>query len=337
MKGSHMPTADDGLSPRNWANLNQQFHQADPPDYFGTRFEMLLLVAAKRPELRKLFEGGIEWQRIRTGSTGSDSISETNQSDVALDEYLAADSELLYHHTIETLLRLYLAHAGLPPVPWLELSRMRTPGEFKQAVRERWLDADTKPDLNESRHLTAQVFLGLESPEDLNGSSTDGQFALIVDSLEANMQQFASDFLDRSNQYNASKHGMAVIPSADAHFRLGDEDNPILEASGPALRYLETTRSPPRWQLTTTWVDVEINLAYQKIATMMMVSLWSQAKRAYVEDKENLSFNLDRRLPDILSPVNPSRVRNLSIHLEYDSETRPDLSPGDPDDEPSDQ
>ncbi len=180
-------TANDGLDPENWGWLNREFYAAAPADYFRTRLYLLLAFAGRTDDLLDLFEEGVEYERIALSIRPRDPESTADDADEAereLQEYLVAESEVLYYHTSETVLRMYLAHEGFPDCPPLEVARRRF--GFRDAIQGRFL-SDFRED--ERRQQTAQVVLGQRVTSETTEESLQS-----IDSLEDALTTFARDF-----------------------------------------------------------------------------------------------------------------------------------------------
>jgi hypothetical protein len=105
--------------------LNEEFYAGDPADYFLRRLLGLLILKGKPEELRKMMAesvdaGGVRLELVRQADPGAQ--SEKDDAD-GRDRFITADSWVLLHRASETLLRLYLAHAGDGPCPVLEIAR----------------------------------------------------------------------------------------------------------------------------------------------------------------------------------------------------------------------
>jgi len=319
-----MPTADEGLLATNWPGLNEQFYQSDPYDYFLTRLQLFMLFAGRTEDLAFLINEGIEFGKVRMGGEGIDREAlEPSEDDVALRKrFLAAESEVLLHHTVETLLRLYLAHEGLRGCPWLELSRLRY--DFPKAVRGRFGPSGPTPD--EGRAFSAPVVLGRTISED-----SGDDLVLAVDHTEHSLRTFAAVFTEGANRYNAAKHGLSVVPVEAASLAISPaaEDVGSLRVDGPAIHFLEKTKEPPRWQLTTAWIDIERNLALQYVATLLILNIWTVARARYADGPTSGEMLvLPMPVRELLADPSHGPIKSFSRHLAYDLDVRPDLRPG---------
>ncbi|MDQ3580012.1 MAG: hypothetical protein M3443_20925, partial [Actinomycetota bacterium] len=91
----------------------------------------LIISVADAPAVRAALVDGAKYGSVELRATADHEYDEE-----AAGVYAAIESTNLLHHAAECLLRLYLAHAGMPPCPWLEVARLRSPSEFKEAVEK---------------------------------------------------------------------------------------------------------------------------------------------------------------------------------------------------------
>ena len=188
---------------------------------------------------------------------------------------------MLLHHTSETLLRLYFAHEDLPACPWLEIARVKGPGEFKDMVNRRFVDPSVE---KERRSKVARVFFGSSDRKQLSPHPPIEAWNEGLDNIEAFLGHYARRFLD-ADVYNALKHGLAVRPG-DALSQLGQDE--FIKAEGPALEYLSLQADPigrKRWHRSTQWLELDRSIFFISIATRLMESLWSIARARYLEEK----------------------------------------------------
>ncbi len=93
------------------------------------------------------------------------------------------------------------------------------------------------------------------------------------------LRHYAGYLLRNADVYNAVKPGLYSFSYGP------DGEVPLLEATGPSLRYLEEVRDENRrehWQVTTVWIDVDLVLALIRIGHRMMESLWRVARARYL-------------------------------------------------------
>jgi hypothetical protein len=280
--------------------LNQTLYAAAPQDYFDRRLMNLGLVASKRSELDSLLEDGFEYGDLKVGpGSGDEGTTDEAEAEKTAAHFVTAEAEVLGHHVGETLLRLYLAHAWakgdpLPGCPWLELSRLRAPSEFKQRVASRFVDAPYD-DANNLAAL-ARVFYLTDKPEGIKPSIDVARWSKSLESIESYLRAFAAEFLDRAPLYNAAKHGFAVTPT-----EFGVKFKGVIDTSGPAVRYLEARELDAEakkrgdrlfWWEAVHWVRADLRMLLIRLGCELIQLLWDAARFRYVPSYREAGFNL---------------------------------------------
>ena len=195
------------------------------------------------------------------------------------EHFVIAEAEVLAHHAGETLLRLYLAHefaedAAPPTCPWLEISRLRVPREFKARVAARFGPSSDPLDAA-NLGAVARVFHFTDHPETLSDVAIpQEQWNKSLNNIEGYLRAFARQFLDRAALYNAAKHGLALLPT-EMSMRLGD--GAVVSAEGPTIQYLDIRDRDgrPRWTLVNHWVKSDRQLALTYRACQLIETLGS--------------------------------------------------------------
>lgn len=297
----------DDITEARWRQLNESFYAARPADFIRTRMLALLVLAGRPDGVAKLLEEGIEYERVRIRSG---ELADIDADD--LGRHVTLESQVLLHHAAEAVLRLYVAHVGLPPVPWIALSSIRSPGQFKQEVKQKVLDGG----VSTIERDVASVFLGSADPPE-GESQEDWQKARA--NVTRFLQVLARRWLDEAEIYNAIKHGLAATPG-DAVFQLlPDGQDPINLGAGTSLQFLERTAwdgDRRTWSLSTAWVDTGDSLALVHIAAAMIDSLWFIAKYRYVDGPaEGPRFFPVDLGPTVLDNKHRAPVRTMSWPL----------------------
>ena len=276
------PSPDKDLASENYPGLNAMFYEARPHDYFGQRLSNLILVAGKRSGLEALMAEGVTFGDL-SAPAGQPSCGSAEERDKAAELFVTAETEVLCHHAGETLLRLYLAHEGLPPCPWLEVSRVRYPRDFKVLVKRRFgpeIDgADPK-----RREALAKIFYSTDSRERLEPMPSEESWNESLRVIEMYLRHFARQFIDKAALYNATKHGLAVMPSTST---MQYNDGALVSADGPAIEYLylrEREDGQSRWYRGTHWVKRDVQMAFAYRACQLIDMLWTVAKSRYLQD-----------------------------------------------------
>jgi hypothetical protein len=273
---------DDLLVPEQFPELNEAFYATKPWEYFNYRNHLLMLAAGAADRLVEIAEDGVTYKGLTyKENPGGDDDEDGDQAEMAKENFVIADSEALLHHASETLLRLYLAHEGPKPCPWLELARVRTPGQLKEMLEDRFLKDLTA---TERRARVASVFFGGTDRSRLSPTPPEDEWKKGLDNIEAFLTYFAQHFL-RADIYNALKHGLAVRPG-DAATRV--DDGALLKAEGPAIEYLSRRRDAdghPRWHRSTSWTRPDHSMALVFLASRLMESIWGIARFRYLSDQ----------------------------------------------------
>lgn len=120
--GAKVNSAEEGLRPENFGELNEQFYAAEPWRYFQQRLAHLMLVAADSDRYRAIFSEGVRlasveltFEHAKAGGQDSPTVEQS---------FVAVEAEVLLHHAAETLLRFVHAHAEEDLCPWLRMSRL---------------------------------------------------------------------------------------------------------------------------------------------------------------------------------------------------------------------
>ena len=272
--------ADEGLLQDNYAALNADFYEGKPWLYFDRRLMHVARLAADPEGYHDALDEAVRIGPMEVAQVAR-ALSEDEPSGLDDQSFVAAEAQVLLHHTAETLLRLLHAHApdtsrGFPACPWLTMSRLTSPRQFKGWARRRILDSS--PD--ERRGLVEDVFAGVLASE------TE------ADAVTRHIRLCARHFLD-ADSYNAAKHGFALQGS---HSRLNVEVENVVafETEGLTIDWLAARGQEPRWVRTTRWFSVGTTLALAFFATRLIRGLWESARHRYLDEP----ISPELRVPD---------------------------------------
>lgn len=244
--------------------INQSFYRAEPIDYILLRISSLLkMVGHPDDHVASVREG-----LIAHGVMIKFAEFELTSED--LSRHAMIESTLIAHHAVETMLRLFVAHCGLPACPPIRVASHRTPREFKAIVRE---IVDNK-DPAELRCDFGEVFMGLpDAAAEESITRRDASVSLL--------RELAEMWLNDAAVYNALKHGLAGIVG-EAQIAIEGR----VMSSGPSLEYLESSGSrkkpPISWSSTTVWIQPQAMLSAAMLAAHLINNLWLVAKCRYV-------------------------------------------------------
>lgn len=282
---------------RSFHPLNEEFYSGNTPStYFRDRLTLLALRAAKPDALAVAAEDGILWGQLWIASDDElDADMPEGYEDAAHTRFVATESQVLFHHTVEALLRMLLAHEGWPECPWLRIAAQKDHGAFREAVTE--LAQSSWPEERTAR--VAEVFMGgvPEKPTPEWIEHRDNAIRLI--------RILAARLNDQSPLYNAAKHGLTMIGgTASIHFVPASHDpderefdpaapsaqiindRGVVGANGINAVYLERegkAKTGYTWYHVTRWFTPEEAALLTHVALILMDALWSVAKVRYLD------------------------------------------------------
>jgi hypothetical protein len=311
---------DVDLAPQQWRGFNQPFYSRDPTSYFSQRLSMLALVGARRSDLEEMLAEGVRIGTIQLGASDDEEDDEPSAlADHERPEFIA-DVVVLFHHTVESMLRMYLAHLGRPDSPRLQIARMRTPGAFKSAVQDLIARVPDLDLLDEVADVCYGVAEGRRITRRVDGQPLDLDFELELMLETWNWFVYlAKMWLDEAALYNAAKHGFCIDAAASSGFWVGDADDPALAVEGAAITYLDLDRTTSEWVERRTFVDVSRTMTLTFLAIRLARQVWSVGKTRYT-DEVNLSAG-DLGRPTVgeflaANPDSPGR-KTWSMSLVY--------------------
>ena len=276
--------------------LNEEFYSGHAPStYFRDRLKLLALRAANPDALADATGDGILWGQLWMASDDEANADvPPDYEDAAQTRFIATESQVLFHHTVEALLRMLLAHEDWPECPWLRIAGQKDPGAFRIAVAElaesSWTEARTA--------RVAEVFMGgvPEEPTSEWIEHRDDAIRLI--------RILAARLNEQSTLYNAAKHGLTMIGgTASIHLipaaQSADEtefdpkapsaalinERGVVGASGISAVYLERegkAKTGYIWHHVTRWFSPEEAALLTHVALILMDALWAVAKVRYL-------------------------------------------------------
>lgn len=262
----------------DWAYLNERFYTASSAKYFDQRMNGLLVVAADDETYGLQLRSGLDVLSLHAHVGDEEKVS-TDLDQRELRRYITAETEVLLHHTTESMLRLYLAHEADRECPWFEVVSLPFDA-FWALLKERFesLASDAL-----KRRVAWTVTGFAERPPGLDCDQQTWDRG--VDCIAAWLRFLYRQMLERSSVYNAAKHGFTGL-AEEAYFGFGETpDNMAVSHSGPSIESLE--RSPwvngeRIWSLRTDWYSTIGSWAYITIATQLMNAIWSTGRSRYL-------------------------------------------------------
>lgn len=270
------PSQQAPLSGAEIAALNRAFYGTDPAEHFSRRLHLLLAQASQSDaELRA------EAKEYKFGkiSMTIPSVAESEADEDAHKRFVLVEAELFIHHVAETLMRLYFAHSGNAPAPWVEMAKLRGPGEFTRRLKAFRKERQKESVLSQIR----LVFFGYKEfpPEWSKEKVAENEAAVgrVADYLD----YFSELLLERGQTYNAVKHGLAV-EAGESAIAVGEIKE--LSASGPSIAYLDRGRDDEKksfWAVKTRWIPLEFDITLAHVGTQLLNALWTVARIRYVK------------------------------------------------------
>lgn len=265
-----------GLHELDIAALNRAFYGSDPAGYFHRRLQVLLALAASSEAERRAETVTHKFGKIEITIP---SISDEEDEEDDYKRFVLVEAEMLVHHAAETLLRMFIAHSGTPQVPWIEMSKLRGPGELKRRLKAMRRRSGSKGLRDEIGH----AFLG---HGDIPAHWDDDQRAKheqARNDISEYLDYFTGLLLEREQSYNAVKHGLAMQAGEPA-IKVGDIEE--LSAKGPAISHLDHRRGEEghsEWVVSTTWIPLELDLSLAHIGARLLSVLWEVARIRYAK------------------------------------------------------
>jgi len=308
------------LAKELFPELNATFYTADPAEFLHLRIEMLSLMALSSTDLAPAFA-----KHRRVGAI------DFNPTEAPGDEerqrYLVAESQIVFHHAAELVLRMFFAHIEAPDCPWIGMASSTSFVEFKQKVQTALETGFDEADI-------AMIFLGGSDSRDAAIRVTDDEFADSVRAVRLLLGYCADRLLSESFLYNAAKHGMTTV-QLDEGTKMslapaGGES--ITIHTGRMLAYLHKPAAPnapkdgPKWHISTTGPLPDQDLAVSTLVYRALRSLWSVAKRRYTAESGDLVLITHQEVETcIYGPITNSMnvVRTVVMEL---PKRRPDGS-----------
>jgi hypothetical protein len=271
------------VDPHEFHSLNERFYRLAPYEYLDARLQSLILTVSDdaQDELGRLLARGVSYKNVK--ATGEPASRTT------LDSYAAVESTVLLHHAAEALLRLYIAHSHRERCPWLALSSILGPAQFKTEVRtlrDELGNTERVDDLLEVFSFSPDRSRFAGVTEDAWSSHRDGLVLLI--------RHLIDEVLNGAHAYNAAKHGLALGAGDLGLSLIPEGEEALFDHKGPALNYLELGgKSDDRhWLLTSTFLSPPRNIAVITLTLSQIQSMWTVGKTVrHVDPPESPTFN----------------------------------------------
>lgn len=252
--------------------LNRAFYRADPADYFERRLREHLEYLSKSDAEHRASQGALKYKKLT--STPS-SLDEDPPDESAREKFLIIESTSIRHHSAETLVRAYLAHAQNSDCPWLDMANLRAGKAFKDRVDK--LAKSIAAGREDER--IAVVFLGSSTESEAPIKTQEGWSETIARQADY-LHLAATELLSEATAYNAVKHGMAVSAGSSS---LALKGFPELAGEGPGIAALERKVSDGEATVVIAqrWVDFQLNCVVSYIFSRMIRHIWTVGKHRH--------------------------------------------------------
>lgn len=303
--------------------INAEFYRSDPAAHFGQRLSRLL----NEPGTEDVDMELIGEVAKRLGRPVEHIRNQGQESPW----FLAVELELLLHHLAETLLRLYFGHLDQPPCPWLAISSLRTPGQFKKLVEtvKNQTDEELTPSVE---RIFFNNWIGLV-PEDEGslGGDIQGQSVRIATAF---LREAAKRHLADAGFYNAAKHGFALQPRGMQVGIVLDSDDALAEDEaresaragrmelqwrGPSVGYLIEKKHGENderlYVEVTQWMEYADQIATAIILLEMVHNLWAIARGSYTSTTEAIINTWERPTPRELGEMRQNTLSRKEMAL----------------------
>jgi hypothetical protein len=269
-------------------SLNQAFYSAEPHLYLIQRLVNLIVVKDKGEQLEDLVEDefrlGEQTLKRQSVLTGKDRRW----------RFLMTESEVVLHHVSETALRLYLAHAATPQIPWIAVAQEFDFRKFKKDVEELGQRLKTGGE----RDLIHLVFHGTDSAHDLGPEPPLPETRdAAADNIADYLALFARIFLDAA-PYNAAKHGLAVA-AGRSRLQVEVDGEEVMTASGTTLDCLvrEWDDGRAQWTIETRWLEPDYAISLGIAGCHLIQLLWLVGRARYLDEPVKLDYLFDKPSP----------------------------------------
>jgi hypothetical protein len=298
---------EDAGTRRRFERLNRVFYLSRPHQFFRAQMETLIRVSAAEL-LNPIGADDLEPIMGDMSFVGVDASDEMWSSQ----QYVDVEAQLLLHRSSESVLRLYLAHLGIPPCPWLEIANLKNPRAFKDAVDEEILDADSEA----LRRNVMIVVTGYGDRPDGVARWEEG-----LNSLVEFLKTLAAVHLNDGALYNSLKHGFSTAVGNGA-LTIGEDgaDDVVELDSGTVFQYLEhdawgddNTRV---WKETSYWTSTRYALRLTHVACCLIENIWQIGRLRYGQSSENVELFFPEELTVWdLKQRDPSSFTKLSVSV----------------------
>lgn len=302
-KKTHDKTKDPDykLAVEQYPELNKQFYDGFLDDFYELKvLNLLSLITNSDKAVDNIQERSIEIDALKIDA---DAISIKKEN---LTKYAKVELAMAYFHSMETLIRLFIAHAKLSGCPWLELARLsqnkyRT--ELEKIKRGKFSHFNSQ--LGDKETILF-VFTGeqeIEGKEDL------------IEGYKEWLMYIAGELFE-TYDYNSFKHGLAVAPTHNG-FTLGDKDKPTLQAQGEVIEHLGKIKRENRtlWARYTNFIKYDEKATFILLIDKMINSILGIGRCNHLnEDQQVEIFQANKFLPKDIKRDNDKDKSEIAVN-----------------------
>lgn|GEM_PF-4217037 len=296
-------SADAGLDPRQFHELNVRFYEGYRKEFITTRLGLLCRLNQAPDEVEKELAEGVSWGELKLKIEPDDDSAEALRRNAEL------ELVVLHQHTAEVLFRLFWVHAHREPCTWLGLARFRNPDQLRQAAKkylagELWSDDDGRRRLHITTMWGASAVLEDGTPREARLGESADTVALWI--------AVAAETVQSAPLYNAYKHGLAVVTHDSFTLTFGadrESPEPLTMKGGSGFSYIERVtdqaKREHKWQFVREPVDFEVMAA----ETAVFSNLLGPILAAGAVDRGVTTGPKETTVPN--AAVTPDHVRNM--------------------------
>ncbi|MGO4257073.1 hypothetical protein [Marmoricola sp. RAF53] len=304
------------------ARMNEFYYSQPPMDVLQDRLILLALRATKAEQLGELTTD-LEWGELRLQQRRpGDSPRDLAEEERAKTAYIMTESQNLFHHAGETLVRLFLAHRHGYQCPWLEAASFQRPGAFRDE-----LDALARPVWTQDQiDDVAFVFFGGSRPD------PDEKWLEARDQAVRFLRMVAQRLHADKNLYNATKHGLTAIGTEVSMTLAAEGSEPILGADGTSVIFIERgaygTKDADKWFETTQWINPHQVVFFTQLVIDQIAALWQVARMHHLgADPGTVVIANDQAMDKVVSGF-PRKGPMTSMRKLIAVENRPEKNGG---------
>lgn len=254
------------------ARMNEFYYSQPPMNVLQDRLILLALRATKAEELGEL-TADLEWGELRLHQRRpEDSPRDLAEEERARTAFIMTESQNLFHHAGEALIRLFLAHRARSECPWLEAASFQDFRKFRAELDALARTVWTQDQIDD----VAFVFFGGTRP------NPDDKWVEAREQAVRFLRMVAQRLHADKNLYNATKHGLTAIGTEVSMTFAAEGSEPMLGADGTSVIFIERgafdTKDADKWYETTQWINPHQVVFFTQLVIDQIAALWQVAR-----------------------------------------------------------